>query len=128
MATCTARPMARMSAISTMARSSNWIASGTQTVVHVFAGGDDGGHPIGKLVMDKSGNMYGTASVGGASNWGVIFKVDSDGNYSVLHSFSGRDGASPGAGLVFDAKGTLYGTTALGGKFGLGTVFKLTNP
>ena len=65
---------------------------------------------------------------GGAFNKGVIFKLDTAGKYTKLHSFSGLDGASPGAGLVFDAKGTLYGTTALGGKFGLGTVFKLTNP
>ena len=103
-------------------------SSGVQTVLQVFTGGADGGHPFGKLVMDRNGNLYGPANRGGAFNQGVIFKIDSAGNYSILHSFSGPDGALPYAGLVFDAKGNLYGTTADGGKFGWGTVFKLTNP
>lgn len=102
--------------------------SGEQTVLHVFTNGADGGHPFGKLVMDSSGNLYGTANSGGAFHKGVIFKIDTAGNYSVLLSFSGPDGALPYAALAIDAKGNLYGTTADGGKFGNGTVFKLSNP
>ena len=103
-------------------------ANGVETVLHSFTGGADGGHPIARLVMDASGNLYGTASDGGAFTKGVIFKLDTAGNYTVLRSFSGRDGEGPASDLVFDATGAIYGTTGLGGAFNKGVVFKLTNP
>ena len=95
----------------------------TFTVLHAF-GGADGQLPYGPVILDQSGNLYGTTSQGG-DGYGVVFKLDSAGNETVLHIFEGGDGALPGAGLLRDASGNLYGTTYEGGDLGLGVVFKL---
>ena len=101
--------------------------TGTETVLHSFAGGADGEYPYASLVRDSSGNLYGTTSEGGASNVGTAFKVTPTGHETVLYSFAGgTDGANPFAGLVRDRKGNLYGTTEAGDSSGVGTVFKLT--
>jgi uncharacterized repeat protein (TIGR03803 family) len=52
-------------------------ANGNETVLYSFTGGADGGNPTGGMIRDPSGNLYGTASVGGAANVGVVFKVES---------------------------------------------------
>lgn len=103
---------------------------GAETVLHSFAGGGDGAHPFANLIIDASGNLYGTTFVGGTNDLGTVFEVATDGTESVLHSFAGKDGALPVAGLVMDAAGSLYGTTSEGGASkncsgGCGTVFKL---
>jgi len=100
--------------------------TGTLTVLHTFTGGSDGAYPYAGLLRDASGNLYGTAAQGGASNYGVVFKLSKTGTLTVLHTFTG-DGAYPHAGLVRDAKGNLYGDTARGGASNQGVVFKLRN-
>jgi uncharacterized repeat protein (TIGR03803 family) len=55
-----------------------------------------------------------------------VFKLDKNGEETVLHNFELTDGAYPNAGLVRDAKGKLFGTTYLGGASDHGTVFELT--
>ena len=102
--------------------------NGVESVLYSFTGGADGGNPVGKLLMDPNGNLYGTTFAGGDSNDGVVFKVDGTGQYTVLHSFSGADGAGPQSTLVSGANGTLYGTTTSGGAYNQGTVFKIMNP
>jgi uncharacterized repeat protein (TIGR03803 family) len=107
----------------------------TFTVLYSFTGGTDGGNPYAGLVRDAAGNLYGTAAIGGSSQFsgGTVFKVDTRGNETVLYSFcsvSGCfDGGFPVATLVLDASGNLYGTTVSGGTgcngSGCGTVFKL---
>ena len=78
------------------------------------------------MIIDAAGNLYGTTSVGGASNAGTVFKVTGKGQETVLYSFTGgTDGANPVAALVMDAAGRLYGTTSAGGSKGNGTVFRL---
>jgi uncharacterized repeat protein (TIGR03803 family) len=107
--------------------------SGTETVLYSFTGGADGGNPGGDaLVRDAAGNLYGTASGGGASNacfggpCGVVFKLSPAGTETVLHTFTGgADGGVPFAGLTRDAAGNLYGTTGHGGASGNGVVFEL---
>jgi uncharacterized repeat protein (TIGR03803 family) len=99
----------------------------TENVLYDFAGGADGAFPNGDLVMDASGNLYGTTNLGGGSGLGegTVFKlVNSMGSYSesLLHNFTLSDGADPFGGLVLDESGNLYGTTC--GSDG-GTVFKL---
>jgi uncharacterized repeat protein (TIGR03803 family) len=85
-------------------------------VLHSFTGGADGGLPEADLIQDSDGNLYGTTEVGGAANFGVVFKLDTTGKETVLHSFmGGTDGAHPRAGLVLDSAGNLYGTTYEGG-------------
>jgi uncharacterized repeat protein (TIGR03803 family) len=103
--------------------------SGVEKVLHSFTGGSDGANPQGQLVMDKSGNFYGTTNAGGVSNAGTVFMVTTKGKETVLYSFAGNaDGASPVAGLTLDKLGNLYGTTTAGGASGNGTVFELAAP
>jgi uncharacterized repeat protein (TIGR03803 family) len=101
--------------------------AGTETVLYTFTGGTDGANPVASLIRDSAGNLYGTTYGGGASNLGTVFKLDTTGTETVLHSFTGApDGANPTAALVRDAAGNLYGTTFAGGlASGTGTVFKL---
>jgi len=100
--------------------------SGNLTVLHSFTGSSgDGAYPYAGLIMDSSGNLYGTTSGGGAPGYGIVFKLDVSGNETVLYSFSGSDGANPYADLVMDSSGNLYGVTSGGGAFGAGIVFKL---
>lgn len=102
-------------------------ASGTETVLHSFAGPPaDGANPASPLVIDAAGNLYGTTYAGGSSDEGTVFKVARSGRETVLYSFGGgNDGASPWAGLILNAAGSLYGVTTLGGTSNSGTVFKV---
>jgi len=113
----------------------------TERVLYAFCsvtGCTDGEEPItGPLVMDASGNIYGTTYFGGSYRncnedaCGVVFKLAPDGNETVLHSFTGgSDGAFPVAGLVIDSSRKLYGTTQQGGAscfktYTCGVVFRI---
>jgi len=103
------------------------IAAGVQSVVYSFTGGDDGGHPVGTLVVDKAGNIYGAASAFGHFGAGVVFRLTPGGVFKALHSFlGGVDGSDPIGGLAIDSAGTtLYGTTNRGGAASIGTAFKI---
>jgi len=106
-------------------------AKGKYKILYNFAGGTDGSQPYAGLILDTSGNLYGTATEGGPSGDGTVFKLtkNSDGSWteSLLYSFAGgTDGATPYAGVTFDAKGNLYGTTYSGGASSAGTVFQLS--
>lgn len=109
--------------------------TGNETVLYAFSTGHgDGDSPYAGLIRDAAGNLYGTTfNGGGSSNGGVVFKLDTAGNETVLYKFKGEtDGANPYGGLVQDAAGNLYGATANGGDpgcnsgNGCGTVFELT--
>jgi len=111
-------------------------ASGTETVLHTFQGGSDGANPWGGLVMDSSGNLYGSTENGGRYSAGQIFKISASGKKTVVHNFDpgvNMDGANPRDPLTFGSGGILYGTTFRGGdlsvswcgSIGCGTVFKL---
>jgi uncharacterized repeat protein (TIGR03803 family) len=97
----------------------------TYSVLYEFQSGADGAGPLGDLIQDSAGNLYGTTQLGGSKNDGVAFKIDPNGNESTLHSFNGTGGEWPLAGLVRNAAGDVYGTTAYGGSFHRGVVFKL---
>ena len=83
------------------------------------------------VIRGEDGNLYGTAKSGGlpecfGGGGGVVFKVDRNGEETVLYSFTGgTDGGKPTAGLIRDDKGNLYGTAGDGGAFGYGVVFKV---
>lgn len=100
-----------------------------ETVLYTFTGSSDGGQPAGSLVFDSGGSLYGTASSGGTSGSGVVFKLTPSGGSwteSVLYNFAGgSDGGNPQSGVIFDAAGNSYGTTQFGG-LGGGTVFELS--
>ncbi len=89
----------------------------------------DGSAPNGGLIVDSAGNFYGTTQFGGSSNRGVIFKLSSTGQETVLYTFTGlSDGGIPIGRLIRDDKGNLYGITSSGGDAtcSCGTVFELT--
>jgi uncharacterized repeat protein (TIGR03803 family) len=106
---------------------------GKHTVLHAFPGPPDGYGPMGGLVMDAEGNLFGTTSgggtgtCGGGGGCGVVFKIDPHGAETIIHNFAGgaNDGEAPDASLIMDADGNFYGTTVLGGASNAGTVFKL---
>jgi uncharacterized repeat protein (TIGR03803 family) len=109
-------------------------ATGKETILYNFIGGPDGCFPGPGVVLDSIGNLYGVTSLGGVgfcnSGYGVVFKIDTTGNETVLHAFGGGDGANPDSVLLFDSKGNLYGTTENGGNSecggtGCGVVFEL---
>jgi len=106
------------------------------STLYSFSGGADGSNPLGPVVMDKKGNLYGTTQFGGnlscGSNHqgcGVVFKLSPVGKETVLHRFSGSDGKIPSSGLIRDAAGNLYGTALRGGvqcsASGCGVIFKI---
>ncbi|MGH7045364.1 MAG: choice-of-anchor tandem repeat GloVer-containing protein, partial [Stellaceae bacterium] len=90
----------------------------------------DGVHPEAGLIIDADGNLFGTASAGGASFQGTVFELPKTAQGyastpTVLVSFNGANGANPEGGLIFDAAGKLFGTTTAGGAYGFGTVFEI---
>jgi uncharacterized repeat protein (TIGR03803 family) len=100
--------------------------SGQETVLHSFTGGVDGETPMGGVVVDSAGNLYGTTNRGGASNVGIVYKLSAAGQETILYNFTnGVDGGLPASGVIRDSAGNLYGTTSSGGSAGLGTVYKL---
>lgn len=111
-----------------------------ETVLYSFSGGSDGANPVASLVMDTSGNLYGTTYGGGTSSvgfgLGTVFELASNGVETVLYSFCSQpnctDGFYPSANLIMDKSGNFYGTTPYGGittgagNSGAGTVFRVT--
>jgi uncharacterized repeat protein (TIGR03803 family) len=101
------------------------------SVIYSFCQGgnfSDGQRPLGDLIADSAGNLYGTTAFGGVYGHGTVFEVSADGTETLLHSFAGAptDGRYPGAGLTRDAGGNLYGTTENDGPGGAGTVFEVS--
>jgi uncharacterized repeat protein (TIGR03803 family) len=76
--------------------------------------GPNGNAAQGGLIMDAAGNLYGTASTGGAGHWGTVFKLDASNGYalSALANFNRTNGADPEGALMMDAAGNIYGTTS----------------
>ena len=120
--------------------------NGKETVLYSFTGGADGSVPASNLVPDDEGNLYSIAQAGGVpcavatnlygvNGCGVVFKLDRNGNETVLYSFSGgTDGGIPES-VTMGVDGNLYGVTGFGGDmscsggfwegYGCGVLFKL---
>jgi uncharacterized repeat protein (TIGR03803 family) len=103
---------------------------GTERVVHNFAF-SDGAAPVGGLIQDSAGAVYGTTAVDGAYGSGTVFKLAPTRGRgwieTVLHDFAGPDGDQPVATLTLGSGGVLYGTTEFGGsKNNYGVVFEIT--
>jgi uncharacterized repeat protein (TIGR03803 family) len=98
--------------------------------VYAFQGAGDGCFPYTGVILDASGNLYGTAAACGPNNTGVVFKVTLNGSswtQTLVHDFPNYlDGATPFGALIFDRFGDLYGTTSTSGELGGGTVYELT--
>ena len=102
-------------------------ASGILMSLYSFTGGGDGSNPRSALVIGTDGNFYGTASGGGASAVGTVFRLTPGGTFTLLHSFQNlsSDGSYPN-GLTLGNDGNFYGTTYRGGPSFGGTVFQIT--
>lgn len=122
-----------LAALTTLSTS---FAFAQETVLYDFSiNANDSYFPIGDLVADKAGNLYGAAYGGGTYNSGTVFELikpsTKDGAWTetILYSFTGgADGANPDGGVIFDRRGNLYGTTYNGGgeSFPSGVVFELS--
>lgn len=100
----------------------------TETILHDFQDGNDGGVPYAGLML-KKGNFYGAATEGGTAGGGAIFKLTPAGggwNFTVLYSNPGWGISGAFRDLIMDASGNLYGTTHCDGDYSAGTVYKLT--
>jgi len=89
-----------------------------------------GANPRAGLVLGSDGNFYGTTTIGGANDFGTVFKMTPAGALTTLVEFTGNGatnaGRYPGAGLVQGSDGNFYGTTDMGGANDEGTVFSIT--
>jgi uncharacterized repeat protein (TIGR03803 family) len=108
-----------------------------ETVLHNFnQDGTDGFEPVASLILDGSGNLYGTTEYGGpfVLAGGTVFELtpSTGGSWTetIVHNFNSNiDGYFPRASLIFDATGNLYGTTSFGGPGGVdaeGSAFELS--
>jgi len=106
------------------------------TRLHAFCtalGCKDGIYPQSDITLDAKGNLYGTTSMGGARQKGVVFKVTPAGGFSTLHSFCSTeivsvcvDGDQPEGSVVLDSAGLVYGLTYNGGPNGYGLLYKIS--
>lgn len=98
------------------------LSSSTWSVLYSFTGGKDGATPYAGLTIDSAGNLYGTASAGGYTGSGTVFKLTQGSSgwaEEVLHGFSGGwGGKAPLSDVILDAAGNLFGTTSQGGTAG----------
>jgi uncharacterized repeat protein (TIGR03803 family) len=104
--------------------------SWTETVLHSFSGGTDGGEPQSGLLVDGKGGFFGTASQGGTTGNGNFFhlvppvQAGSTWTLTPLHQFTGGNGGSEPSGDLIEHGGTIFGTTQ-GSTAGQSTVYKI---
>jgi uncharacterized repeat protein (TIGR03803 family) len=104
-------------------------ATGKEKVLHTFAGGPkDGAYPFLTSLLLANGNFYGVTPNGGASNYGMVYRMSKKGKVTVLYSFTGgtNDGCYPHGTPLIDSDGNLYGSTSNCGASGKGTVWELS--
>jgi uncharacterized repeat protein (TIGR03803 family) len=89
--------------------------------------------PLGGLIVEASGNIFGITSLGGSNDEGAVFELSPAGakyKYTVIYNFcsapSCTDGARPNAAVAIDASGNLFGTTFIKGEHDAGTVYELS--
>ncbi|WP_158267665.1 choice-of-anchor tandem repeat GloVer-containing protein [Adhaeribacter arboris] len=100
--------------------------TGKHTVLHHFNGTSRGGRPDGSLVRGKDGNFYGLTTLGGANQYGTIFKITLSGTFTLLHTFEITTGGTPVGNLVQGKDGEFYGFTRYGGENFGGTIYRIS--
>ena len=106
-----------------------------ETVLHAFKAGGDGANPLGGLIFDASGNLFGTTANGGqnqcfnAPGCGTVYELspNSTGGYTekILVHFHGTPNATPYNDLVMDSSGNLYGTATGYGMYASGNIYEV---
>jgi uncharacterized repeat protein (TIGR03803 family) len=102
----------------------------TLSILYNFTERSGGATPIGSLIVDAAGNLYGTTSSCVSGCGGTVFELSPAGNgwtFTLLYSFTGPTNGGPAGPLTMDASGNLYGTAVAAGANGYGSVFKLTH-
>lgn len=104
----------------------------TERLLYSFKTTNPGGYHSSSVVLDASGNLYGTTGDGGSFGDGMVYELIAPGyKEDTLFSFNEKDGSAPFGSLILDSAGNLYGTTSEGGLYVDGqydgTVFEL-NP
>jgi uncharacterized repeat protein (TIGR03803 family) len=108
-------------------------AAGAQTYsVLTSFDGTNGSDVYATLLIDSSGNVFGTTELGGSADCGVVYELVNDGggnytNNSIYNFTCGDDGGIPAGGPVMDSAGNLYGIAARSGAHGAGMVYELVN-
>ena len=99
------------------------------SVLHNFDGTSEGGYGAGNLVQATDGNVYGANQGGGGDNSvsgsGVLFRITTEGGFTVVHYLTSSTGSLPQSALMQHTNGLLYGMTAGGGSAGGGTFYSL---
>ena len=112
------------------------VAGGPWTESTLFSfpiGGLSGANPVGDMVLDAAGNLFGVTSLGGQFGNGVVYELSppavAGGNWTetVLHAFRTLEGVNP-VTLSHDLSGPLFGICSNGGSAGVGTVWRLFPP
>jgi uncharacterized repeat protein (TIGR03803 family) len=103
------------------------LAKGSSTITALASfNGTNGSFPVPGATLDTNGNLFGTASNGGANGVGAVWElIKGSSTITALASFNTANGAVPFAGVTFDANGNLFGTTIGGGTNGAGAVWEL---
>jgi uncharacterized repeat protein (TIGR03803 family) len=87
------------------------------TTLHEFGSvANDGAHPIGLLVLDSAGDLYGVTSDGGINGNGTIFEVTPQGVETIFYSFTSVT-RYPLTNVVQGNKGDFYGVSYNGQLF-----------
>ncbi|HVN18550.1 MAG TPA: choice-of-anchor tandem repeat GloVer-containing protein [Dongiaceae bacterium] len=108
------------------------VSGQTEKVLYSFSGGADGSSPVGGVILDAKGNLFGVTQSGGTSGAGTVYELtpSSRGTWTktMLYSFGfgGADVYFPGSNLVIDVNGNLFGIAPLGGANGAGGIYELT--
>lgn len=101
--------------------------AGQFTLLHEFtSNSNDPKNPYAALVQAGDGFLYGTTRLGGSNGNGAIFRIGTDGTFTVIHSFNGDDGSDPQGQLVVGPDGQLYGTAMLGGPDDRGVIYRIS--
>jgi hypothetical protein len=86
----------------------------------------DGFLPNSPVLIDKTGNLWGTAQTGGANDSGMVWEFTTTGSYIDVHDFDGTDGSDPTGRLAIDTAGDIFGTTVYGGAQDKGVLWEIS--
>ncbi len=100
--------------------------TGILTTIREFGDAANGQHPYSTLTPAGNDYFWGTASVGGSTGGGLVYKLEkTTGALTKMAEFNAATGFTPAAAPVSDGRGSYWGTTSLGGPSSLGSVYKV---